>query len=1189
MAEEIRLVGVFTDDITPKLKKLSKSINDVAKSFTRIQTKLRPIVKEMGMLAMASERVATALKAQKSAIDSNARSWNNYKKSVGQAASAQRKAFKGAPRGGTPAPRMPRAPRAVPRVRPRDNDRPNVAAAVGGGVFGAGLSNMLTSAIVRGFSAGVQLMAKPFQYFGRAFAERVSDEMADIQSAGGMFAIDNKNKEGERLFKGFSEARQMQEKLNRELAKSAAALPGATNDYVRAARGLTDTVMQAFQSDRESFGKLAEDFGVAAGASSQDQISKVLSKFTEQTVLLGQGGGQTGMPLTILMEQMITKDQVDVKGMKNRFRQLMYNPLLSGALEDAQSAINETAVGSAERIRAVMTALQKALPEEVITAQRMSASGVIESIRSAFVDPDTGLFGLGRELKLAIPKINDYGQYVDANGKVVESASEALKESTTLFKIVREVLGGFMTPLAELAQFLPELFDPLLGIADAFVELRKSSMLVLQKFNAYSNWFKSQKFPDAPQRGALAAFNKLLVSIGAIDKQEALSTAKLLETKGSDLSSIAQKIFKQLFDSDFMKQVGEALGKAVGSVFSAMASVLAGSNDMATAGPFAQGFQSGFNSVKGGEAIKTIIQSIFALLGKAILEIFKAAPFETSLVSGLVLFGPAIAAAIGTAIISAIPRMLSGSMLANAAVGGGGGGIGAAIAGGFATILASPALLAAIVAGLAVTAKVTEDVRNDVVLPGLAQSAQERTNAVRGEDGQLRSLQGNGLAGIMDGLMGELTWVGHDFIKGFGDIFTGLYNIVVGAFSDPTMVTEGINQIFSGLWSLFTMIGHLIIAIGYAVPGLIMGILIALKNLFLGLVGSIASLAVNLYQMADNLVGGAITNFFTSMANAIGNMWNNRPKWLGGNGGEGEQGSPEYDGKRKMMPLNSAIATEQKNKPPGTDLVIANTSEKIIPAYKGYTPPGMSSSSSKMGEIAAYLSDLCDKVDLHGKATTAELTKMAVKLESGINVMIVGEPTVIAKMDIAGLGGGTGGPSMFTGAAAGFGLTMTSGYRPGDDDSYHGLDRARDYAGDPANMKKFASFMAATYGSSLKELIYTPLGYSISNGQTVAPYATSTHYDHVHVAYGMGSGRPAFFKSQREAIAWEKTMAPSNEMVKSVTSHTGETGRGGVDIGGINITVNAETSMDGDAIANLVAGKVLTAVQQATFTELDVT
>ena len=256
--------------------------------------------------------------------------------------------------------------------------------------------------------------------------------------------------------------------------------------------------------------------------------------------------------------------------------------------------------------------------------------------------------------------------------------------------------------------------------------------------------------------------------------------------------------------------------------------------------------------------------------------------------------------------------------------------------------------------------------------------------------------------------------------------------------------------------------------------------------------------------------------------------------------------------------------------------------------------------------VASYMKTLCDKVDIHGRATTAKLTEVksqiettsssvqtkigevAAKLESGVNVTIVGTPTVLAKLDISGAGG-QGGPSVFGAAAAAHDLSMTSGYRPGDDDSYHGIDRARDYAGDPANMKKFASFLAATYGGSLKELIYTPLGYSIKNGSVVPPYAQDTHYDHVHVAYGMGAGRPAFFKSQREAINWEKKMAPSNEMVKSVTSHTGETGRGSVDIGGIAITVNTESSMDGDEIANLVAGKVLTAVQQATFTELDVT
>ena len=38
------------------------------------------------------------------------------------------------------------------------------------------------------------------------------------------------------------------------------------------------------------------------------------------------------------------------------------------------------------------------------------------------------------------------------------------------------------------------------------------------------------------------------------------------------------------------------------------------------------------------------------------------------------------------------------------------------------------------------------------------------------------------------------------------------------------------------------------------------------------------------------------------------------------------------------MSLGSAIATENKMKPPGSHLVIANSSETVTPAYKGYSP-----------------------------------------------------------------------------------------------------------------------------------------------------------------------------------------------------------------------------------------------------------
>lgn len=85
------------------------------------------------------------------------------------------------------------------------------------------------------------------------------------------------------------------------------------------------------------------------------------------------------------------------------------------------------------------------------------------------------------------------------------------------------------------------------------------------------------------------------------------------------------------------------------------------------------------------------------------------------------------------------------------------------------------------------------------------------------------------------------------------------------------------------------------------------------------------------------------------------------------------------------------------------------------------------------------------------------------------------------------------------------GLSVTSGRRPGaitssGNVSFHSSGNAIDMSGPPASMRRFALYMAQHYGSQLEELIYSPLGWSIKNGQRTAPYAVAEHYNHVHVA-----------------------------------------------------------------------------------------
>ena len=111
--------------------------------------------------------------------------------------------------------------------------------------------------------------------------------------------------------------------------------------------------------------------------------------------------------------------------------------------------------------------------------------------------------------------------------------------------------------------------------------------------------------------------------------------------------------------------------------------------------------------------------------------------------------------------------------------------------------------------------------------------------------------------------------------------------------------------------------------------------------------------------------------------------------------------------------------------------------------------------------------------------------------------------------------GKVGSVDQFTPIASKFGLQVTSAYRSGDP-GYHGKNRARDYQtiGAPGNsgtqsQMKFAQNLIQNYGSSLEQLIYTPLGFGIAKGKKVGLdyWGASTnaiHYDHVHVAYAKG-------------------------------------------------------------------------------------
>jgi hypothetical protein len=96
------------------------------------------------------------------------------------------------------------------------------------------------------------------------------------------------------------------------------------------------------------------------------------------------------------------------------------------------------------------------------------------------------------------------------------------------------------------------------------------------------------------------------------------------------------------------------------------------------------------------------------------------------------------------------------------------------------------------------------------------------------------------------------------------------------------------------------------------------------------------------------------------------------------------------------------------------------------------------------------------------------------------------------------------------------------------------------------------------------------------------------HSDHVHVAYAMGSGNPAFFSSASAADKWESMMAGKNPIVGSVRAQANEMRGGGSMTVNAPITIHQQPGQDSDQLASLVAIKLTQAVNQLRYSSYNV-
>ena len=234
-----------------------------------------------------------------------------------------------------------------------------------------------------------------------------------------------------------------------------------------------------------------------------------------------------------------------------------------------------------------------------------------------------------------------------------------------------------------------------------------------------------------------------------------------------------------------------------------------------------------------------------------------------------------------------------------------------------------------------------------------------------------------------------------------------------------------------------------------------------------------------------------------------------------------------------------------------------------------------------LGNIRLGLVAISNKLTNIQTALLGDLNSMQAGIKSISNLLHSGNMKVKTDGLFGGgpMGTATGNLGRAQNMAGQMGLGLTSHFRAGDK-GYHGLGRAMDFSNgiDTPQQMAFAKAMIANYGSTIKELIYTPLGFGIKDGVKVplsywGAKTNAMHYNHVHVAFAGGPEEGRMFNSKAAAGGWENSMVPGSVKVDSFTRNSSE-GFGQNTYGDIVVNVSAGATSDPNQLAEIVARKI---------------
>jgi hypothetical protein len=183
----------------------------------------------------------------------------------------------------------------------------------------------------------------------------------------------------------YDQASEAIERLNNRLAKSAAVLPGSTQDYKQLATSINDNLIEAF---KDADGKLDVKQWEDATASISESFGAITASSTKMV-------GNTSLGLTKALGGASVAQLRTIA----LFEQ---NPVLLNELEKKLSERNAKTLGDlklADRISLLQEIGEKFISDDFKSAATESVDGLMQSYKSVLFDPSSGIFGLMRDLE----------------------------------------------------------------------------------------------------------------------------------------------------------------------------------------------------------------------------------------------------------------------------------------------------------------------------------------------------------------------------------------------------------------------------------------------------------------------------------------------------------------------------------------------------------------------------------------------------------------------------------------------------------------------------------------------------------------------------------------------------------------------------------------------------------------------